>query len=286
MLIASKNVEEIEKLKKQMKNEFAMNDLGEAKKILGMEITRDREKGLVSLNQRQYLEKLIRKFGVHDSTKPVITPLASHFKLSSLQCPKTDKEKLQMKNIPYANLVGSLMYAMVCSRPDIAHAVGMVSRYIHNPVDYVDSDYAGDLDGRKFTTGYVFTMAKWPICWSSILQSSVALSTIEAEYMAVAEALKKAIWIHGLIRDLGIDQKYVEVHCDSQIAIYLAKYQVHHARTKHINVHYHFVREVVGEREIILQKITTKNNPADMLTRVIGVAKFVHCLNLAHILPI
>ncbi|KAM1838444.1 hypothetical protein ACFX14_020106 [Malus domestica] len=322
MLIASKNVEEIEKLKKQMKNEFEMKDLGKAKKILGIEITRDREKGLVSLNQRQYLEKLIRKFGVHDSTKPVSTPLAPHFKLSSLQCPKNDKEKLQMKNIPYANLVGSLMYAMVCSRPDIAHAVGMVSRYMHNPgkehwqaakwilrylhgtrdvglcferddsgighfaVGYVDSDYAGDLDGRKSTTGYVFTMAKGPVCWRSILQSSVALSTTEAEYMAVAEAIKEAIWIHGLIRDLGVDQKQVEVHCDSQSAIYLAKYQVHHARTKHIDVRYHFVREIVGEGEIILQKIPTKDNPADMLTKVVGVAKFVHCLNLAHIMPI
>ncbi|KAM2680165.1 hypothetical protein EV2_011992 [Malus domestica] len=250
MLIASKNVEEIEKLKKQMKNEFEMKDLGEAKKIIGMEITRDREKGLVSLNKRQYLEKLIRKFGVHDSTKPISTPLAPHFKLSSLQCPKNDKEKLQMKNIPYANLVGSLMYAMVCSRPDIAHAVGMVSRYMHNPVGYVDSDYA------------------------------------EAEYMAVAETIKEAIWIHGLIRDLGVDQKQVEVHCDSQSAIYLAKYQVHHARTKHIDVRYHFVREIVGEGEIILQKIPTKDNPADMLTKVVGVAKIVHCLNLAHILPI
>ncbi|KAM2436809.1 hypothetical protein ACFX1W_013989 [Malus domestica] len=250
MLIASKNVEKIEKLKKQMKNEFEMKDLGEAKKILSMEITRDREKGLVSLNKRQYLEKLIRKFGVHDSTKQVSTPLAPHFKLSSLQCPKTDKEQLQMKNIPYANLVGSLMYVMVCSRPDIAHAVGMVSLYMHNPVGYVDSDYA------------------------------------EAEYMAVPEAIKEAIWIHGLIRDLGVDQKQVEVHCDSQSAIYLAKYQVHHARTKHIDVRYHFVREIVGEGEIILQKIPTKDNPADMLTKVVGVAKFVHCLNLAHILPI
>ncbi|KAM2628105.1 hypothetical protein TB2_001483 [Malus domestica] len=252
MLIASKNVEEIEKLKKQMKNEFEMKDLGEAKKILGMEITRDRAKGLVSLNQRQYLEKLIRKFGVHDSTKPVNTPLTPHFKLSSLQCLKTDKEKLQIKSMPYANLVGSLMYAMVCSRPNIAHhAVGMVSRYMHNSgkehwqtakwilrylhgtldvglcfeigdsgighfaVGYVDSDYAGDLDGRKSTTGYVFTMAKGPVCWRSILQSSVALSTTEAEYMAVAEAIKEAIWIHRLIRDLGVDQKQVEVHCDS-----------------------------------------------------------------------
>ena len=104
--------------------------------------------------------------------------------------------------------------------------------------------------------------------------------------MAVVEAIKEVIWIHGLIRDLGVDQKQVEVHCDSQSAIYLAKYQVHHARTKHIDVRYHFVREIVGEGEIILQKIPTKDNPADMLTKVVGVAKFVHCLNLAHILPI
>ncbi|KAM2002375.1 hypothetical protein ACFX15_026084 [Malus domestica] len=157
---------------------------------------------------------------------------------------------------------------------------------MHNPVGYVDSDYAGDLDGRKSTTGYVFTMAKGPVCWRSILQSSVALSTTEAEYMAVAEAIKEAIWIHGLIRDLGVDQKQVEVHCDSQSAIYLAKYQVHHARTKHIDVRYHFIRGIVGEGEIILQKIPTKDNTADMLTKVVGVAKFVHCLNLAHILPI
>ena len=114
-------------------------------------------------------------------------------------------------------------------------------------IGYVDSDYAGDLDRRKSTTGYVFTMAKGPVCWRSILQSSVALSTTEAEYMVVAKAIKEAIWIHGLIRDLGVDQKQVEVHCDSQSAIYLAKYQVHHARTKHIDVCYHFVREVVGE---------------------------------------
>ncbi|KAM1402838.1 hypothetical protein ACFX2I_011521 [Malus domestica] len=286
MLIASKNVEEIEKLKKQMKNEFEMKDLGEAKKIIGMEITRDREKGLVSLNQRQYLEKLIRKFGVYDSTKPVSTPLAPHFKLSSLQCPKNDKEKLQMKNIPYANLVGSLMYAMVCSRPDIAHAVGMVSRYMHNPGKE-------HWQAAKWILRYLHGTRDVGLCFerddSGIGHFAVGYvdsDYAEAEYMAVAETIKEAIWIHGLIRDLGVDQKQVEVHCDSQSAIYLAKYQVHHARTKHIDVRYHFVREIVGEGEIILQKIPTKDNPADMLTKVVGVAKFVHCLNLAHILPI
>ena len=156
----------------------------------------------------------------------------------------------------------------------------------HLAVGYVDSDYAGDVDKRKSTTGYVFTMAKGLVCWRSILQSFVALSTTDAEYMAVVEAIKEAIWIHGLIRDLGVDQKQVELHCDSQSVIYLAKYQVHHVGTKHIDVRYHFVREVVGEGDIILQKIPTTDNPADMLTKVVGVAKFVHCLNLAHILPI
>ena len=96
-----------------MKIEFEMKDLGEEKKIIGMEITKDREKGLVCFNQKQYLEKLIRKFGIHDSFEPVSTPLTPYFKLSSLQCPQIDKEKLQMKSIPYTNLVGSLMYIIV-----------------------------------------------------------------------------------------------------------------------------------------------------------------------------
>ncbi|GMP35489.1 hypothetical protein CsSME_00007899 [Camellia sinensis var. sinensis] len=132
---------------------------------------------------------------------------------------------------------------------------------------YVDSDYAGDLDKRRSTTGYLFTLAKGPVSWRSTLQSTVALSTTEAEYMAVTEAFKEAMWLHGLIEDLGIVQKHVEVFCDSQSAICLAKNQVHHARTKHIDVRFHFIREIVNEGDILLQKIGTADNPADMLTK-------------------
>ncbi|KAM1902779.1 hypothetical protein ACFX13_040376 [Malus domestica] len=103
-----------------------MKDLGEAKKILGMEIIRDRQKGLVCLFQKQYREKLLQKLGVTKGTKSVGTPLGAHFKLSSQQCPKTDEEKMKMDDIPHANLVGGLMYAMVCTCPDIAHVVGIV----------------------------------------------------------------------------------------------------------------------------------------------------------------
>ena len=230
----------------------------------------------------------------------------------------TDDAKRQMDHVPYANAVGALMYAMVCTRLDISHAVSMVSRYMHNPgkghwqavkwilryiqgtvdvglkferdrtidkhiVGYVDSDYAGDLDKRRSTTGYVFTMAGGPVSWRSTLESTVALSTTEAEYMAITEAFKEAIWFRGLIRDLGIVQENVEIFCDSQSAICLAKNQVHHSRTKHIDVRYHFVREIVDEGNILLQKIGTADNPADMLTKVVTGIKFQHCLDLINI---
>ena len=101
--------------------------------------------------------------------------------------------------------------------------------------------------------------------------------------MAIKKAFKEAIWLHGLIEDLGIVQKHVEVYCDSQSAICLAKNQVHHSRTKHIDVCFHFIREIVNEGDILLQKIGTVDNPADMLTNVVSGIKFQHCLDLVTI---
>jgi len=132
-----------------------------------------------------------------------------------------------------------------------------------------DSDYASDLDKRRSTTAYLFTLAKASVSWKSTLQSTMALSATEAEYMAITEAMKEAIWLHELLKDLGVGQKQLEVYSDSQSAIHLAKNQVFHARTKHIDVRYHFVREILEEEEIVLQKIHTTKNPVDMLTKVL-----------------
>jgi len=99
-------------------------------------------------------------------------------------------------------------------------------------VGYCDSNYAGDLDKRQSTTDYLFTLAKAPVSWKSTLQSTVALSTTEGEYMAITEAVKETIWLHGLLKDLGVGQKQLEVYSDSQSVIHLAKNQVFHARTK------------------------------------------------------
>ncbi|KAH9669162.1 Integrase catalytic domain-containing protein [Citrus sinensis] len=125
-------------------------------------------------------------------------------------------------------------------------------------VGYCDSDFAGDLDKRRSTMGYVFIL--------------------EAEYMAVTEAVKEAIWLKGLLGDLGVIQETIAIFYDNQSAIFLAKNQTYHARTKHIDVKYHYVREIIEGGDVLLTKINTKDNPPDMLTKVISGIKFQHCL--------
>ncbi|CAA0823050.1 Uncharacterized mitochondrial protein AtMg00810 [Striga hermonthica] len=197
MLIAAKNMRDIIDLKSLLSQEFEMKDLGAAKKILGMEIHRDRGSKKLWLSQKGYVEKVLQRFGMNEA-KPVSTPLANHFKLSVDQCPKSDKETQDMVEIPYASAVGCLMYAMVCTRPDLAHAVGQVCKYMSRPgkqhweavkwifrylkgtaghgivfgdqrldplvVGYVDSDYAGDLDNRRSTTGIMHIPANNTNC--------------------------------------------------------------------------------------------------------------------------
>ena len=181
-------MKEILNLKESLAKEFAMKDLGAAKQILGMRIVRERRAGVLTLSQEQYIEKVLCRFNMQN-VKPVKTPLAAHFKLSSEHSPKTDEERNDMESVPYASAIGSLMYAMVGTRPDIAHAVGVVSRFMANPgrehweavhwilrylrgtsgmslcfgrgdlnlQGYVDSDLGGDVDTRRSTTGYVYT---------------------------------------------------------------------------------------------------------------------------------
>ena len=132
MLIASRDKSSIRKLKAQLNSEFEMKELGAAKKILGMEIHRNRQAGKLFLSQQKYIERLLDRFNM-SNCKPVSTPFAAHFKLSSDLCPQTKEEMERMSHVPYASAVGSLMYAMVCTRPDLAYAVSMVSRYMHNP---------------------------------------------------------------------------------------------------------------------------------------------------------
>lgn len=147
----------------------------------------------------------------------------------------------------------------------------------------MDADCAGDLDNMRSTTGYVFTLAGGLMSWKSTLQSTVALSTTEAEYMAAIEVAKETIWLQRLVGEMGLMHMQSELHCDNQSAIHLAKNQVYHSRTKHIDVRHHYIREVVASGEVCLQNIDTAVNASNMLTKPVPVEKFKLCLNLLNV---
>jgi hypothetical protein len=274
-----------------------------------MEITHDRKNKKLWLSQEKYIERVLERFNMKGA-KPVSSPLGNHFKLSKRACPTTQEEKDKMANVPYASAVGSLMYAMVCTRPDIAQAVGVVSRYLSNPgrdhweavkwilkylrgssklclcyggskpilEGFTDADMAGDLDFRKSTSGYLFTFAGGAVSWQSKLQKCVALSTTEAEYIAANEAGKEMVWLKRFIQELHVKQESYVVHCDSQSGIDLSKNTMYHARTKHIDLRYHWIRDAILNKVFQLRKIHTDKNSSDMLTKVVSKQKLEFCI--------
>ncbi|GJY79999.1 retrovirus-related pol polyprotein from transposon TNT 1-94 [Tanacetum coccineum] len=186
---------EIKKLKRQLSHKFEMRDLGSAKQILGMSIIRDKMKGTLRLSQEKYIGKVLEKFNIKDA-EARCQPLRDHFKLSKKQALKTKASRRRMAKVPYALAIGSVMYAMVCTRPDIAHAMGVVSRIISG----------GCLDSDKSTTRYVFTVGGTLVRWMSRIQECVAMSTTEAEYMAIAEAGKEVLFISRRIQCFMVER--------------------------------------------------------------------------------
>ena len=161
MLVAGTSMTRIVDLKKELASAFDMKDLGEARRLLGMGIRRDRQKKKLWLSQGDYVKKVLERFSMH-LAKTVKVPIPCHFKLSKEQCAVAEEEKSHMDGVPYASAVGSLMYAMVCTRPDIAQAVGVVSRYLQNP-------------GRqhwevvKWILRYLKSMSKHCLCFGGIV---------------------------------------------------------------------------------------------------------------------
>nr|GFA75478.1 retrovirus-related Pol polyprotein from transposon TNT 1-94 [Tanacetum cinerariifolium] len=170
--------------------------------------------GKLTLSRTDYISKVLKKFSI-SSYKPFPTSLAPHFKLSSHECPKSKEDKEDVSRVSYSSAVGSLMYTMVCTRPYLAHAVSVVSRYMHNlgraslngVVGFVDTDYAGDLDARKSLFAYILSHCGFAISWYSSLQAITALSTIKEEYISSTEGVKEAIWLQGMVNEFGLTQE-------------------------------------------------------------------------------
>ena len=208
-----------------------------------------------------------------DKTKYVCSPLASHFKLSSEHCSTSEKEKQEMRGVPYASAVGSLMYAMVCTRPDIAHAVGVVSWFLSNlgkeqwttvkliliylrgtsraclyfgddkPMlqVHIYANIAGDVDSSKSLSGYLLIFTGEAVSWQSRLHQYAVLSTTKAEYIAITKDCKESLWMKNFLQELHVKQDSYVVCCDSQSAIHLTKKLTYHSKSKHIDVRYHWI---------------------------------------------
>lgn len=287
---------------------FEVHDIGEANYFLGMEIVRDRERNTIKLSQNRYVTDVVDKykhFYYAPTGKGKDIPMSPATKLS-----KEDSDVLDYTKYPYRELVGSLLYAAVCTRPDIALSVGILARHMASPtskhwaaaIDVVkylagtkgygitysgtdvsaqgwcDSDYGGDLDTRRSTAGYIFTINRGAVIWSSKRQPTVAVSTAEAEYIAAAAAVKEALWLHKVLIDLDMAKEGpVNIWCDNQAAIKLLKHPIASARSKHIDIAHHFVRERVEMGEVEFAYCSTESNLADCMTKALPSAKFAQC---------
>ncbi|KAM2723556.1 hypothetical protein EV1_026500 [Malus domestica] len=297
LIITGDDEAEILRTKENLSVRFQMKELGQLKHFLGLEIDRTQEG--IFLYQQKYSKDLLKKFGMLEC-KPTLTPMEPNAKMCAHE--GKDLEDATM----YRQLVGSLIY-LTLTRPDISYAVGVMSQYMQNPkkphleavrrilryvkstidygllykkgedcklVGYCDANYAGDHDTRRSTTGYVFKLGSGTISWCSKRQPTVSLSTTEAEYRAAAMAAQENAWLVQLMSDLHQPVDYsVPLYCDNQSAIRLAENLVFHARTKHVEVHYHFIREKVLQEEIEMRQVKTNDQVADLFTKSLGTGK-------------
>jgi transposase InsO family protein len=305
ILLASSSLAAISLAKKALLSAFDARDLGEAKFFVGLSIERKRTNRSIKLAQKLANTDLVTKFGMHEAKSRAV-PLSVATKLTL-----DEDHPLDTTKYPYSELVGGLLYLAVCTRPDIAQATGCLARYMAQPAvshwnaalgvlrylastqdlgityepsytsddlkGYADADFAGDIDTRRSTTGYVFTLSGGAISWSSRLQPTVAVSTAEAEYMAAAFAVKEALWLRKLMADLGLGMKPVKIYGDNQSALKLIKHPIASLRSKHIDVIYHFARERAARGEVKFEYLKTEDMVADIMTKPLPEAKFEKC---------
>lgn len=285
-------------LKKELSSKFKIKDLGEMKQCLGMRVRIDQCKKLVTLDQEQYIDELLSRFNMMEC-KPVSTPMENNLKL--IKSEKQDDTKF-----PYQQLIGGLMYLAVLTRPDISFCISYLSqfnncfneshwkcakrvlRYLKGTKDhglmftktenlklegFVDADWAADIVDRKSFTGFCFKLSDSLVSWECKKQGSVALSSTEAEYVAISEASREAIYLYNMFGELVGNTKCITIFNDNQSAHKLCCNPALHKRAKHIDIRYHFVREAISNHFVNIKYLQTNDMPADILTKSLSLVK-------------
>nr|GFB24461.1 retrotransposon protein, putative, Ty1-copia subclass [Tanacetum cinerariifolium] len=291
ILIMGNSIPMLQSVKPYLEKCFAMKDLGEATYILGIKIYRDRSKRLIGLCQSAYIEKILKRYCMENSKRGSI-PMQEKLKLSKSQCASTLAEMKRMQNVPYASVVGSIMYAMRCTRPDVAFAQNITSRFQQNPElwvsCYTDAGYLMDADDLKSQTGYVFVLNGSVVDWKSAKQSSFATPSAEAEYIAAFDASKEAVWVRKFISRLSVVptiEEAISMYSDNTGAIAIANESGITKGARHFRAKVHYLREVIEFGDIKLKKVHTDDNLADPFTKALAFPKHSEHTKNSRMLP-
>ncbi|CAM8931339.1 unnamed protein product [Rhodiola kirilowii] len=270
MLIFGTNIKCIILTKEFLSSKFSMKDMGEAEVILGIKI--EKVEGGLALTQSQYIEKVLKKYKYLDCH-----PMNTHFESSQRLSPNKGAPVSQLK---YSRVIGSLMYAMTSTRPDIAFAVGKLSRYTSNPSEdhwkavhrilrylkgtmnlglvysefpsviegYSDASWISNKEDHSSTSGWVFLLGGGAISWASKKQTCISSSTMESEFVALAAASKEAEWLKNMIHEIPLWERPISpilIHCDGVAALAKVYSHVYNGKSRHLDVRHSAVRELI-----------------------------------------
>lgn len=307
LLLIGNNIDDIKHIKTSMSNVFEMKDMEEVKQFLGIHIVRDRVKGALHLDQKVYLENVLKRFGMNDCNG-VSTPIERQLKLVKADgCVET--------NQPFKELIGCLIYAAITSRPDLCAAVNYLSqfqccatdehwshlkrvlRYIKATLNlhliyvrdqradilcgFADADWAGDINDRKSVSGHVFKVFGATVSWSTRKQKAVALSSTEAEYVSLSLASCEVIWLKEILIELNLPiDGPITLYEDNQSCISIVSDVRDHKRVKHIDIRYNHIRDLVSQNKIKIEFISSENQLADIMTKGLVAVTFIRLREL------
>jgi len=309
----------VNEFKGRINEKFKITDLGSISWLLGLSIERNRATRTLYISQKAYIESIICRFNLDDA-KSLTIPMDPNILLSKDQCPTTEEQMKEMKKIPYREAIGALNWVAVGSRPDISFAVGQLAQFMENPgrnhweavkrvlrylkgmkdlkLVYGNTGDKGlqafaDADGanqehRRAISGFVVLIDGGAVSWMSKKQELVTLSTMEAEYVAATHAAKELLWLRRLLGEIFRPLNHpILLNCDNQSAIALTRSNGQfHARTKHIDIRWHFIKFCVDNETIDISYCSTENMTADILTKALSAQKVKKFTTALGLLPV
>jgi Reverse transcriptase (RNA-dependent DNA polymerase)/GAG-pre-integrase domain len=309
LVLASSSKSAIAKVKDDLRARFKIHEQGPTSFLLGVKLERDRKNRMILLSQPAYIDSILQTYRMQDCNT-VKTPMSEKARLSSTMSPVSVDEKEDMKNVPYREALGKLLYLSIATRPDISYAVGVLCRFSENPgrqhwsalkrvirylkgtqnlkltytparatnepfVTFSDADLGGNVDNSRSTAGFAISVGGGAVLWSSRLQRHTSLSSTESEYTTASATGCEIIWMREFLDEIGYDISLPStLFVDNNSAILVAKNPEHQSTMKHVNRSYHWIREKVADKEIKVEHIPGADNPADIFTKPLGRVKF------------